>query len=146
MWPFVWKYRKCVPLTIPVLNHLLLKVIVRAAWMRSVANVLRLSPQSQLLWGLLWKSFSLQFHYRMLTMRKWLLRRERGWCWGHNLRDAIWGYARCIYMLICNLHGAGFFLFVCFLFCFFLVQLYEGTGMQRYWFMAWQCCPSVAAD
>lgn len=37
------------PLTIPVLNHLLLKVIVRAAWMRSVANVLRLSTQSQLL-------------------------------------------------------------------------------------------------
>lgn len=150
MWPFVWKMvtffrRLTMRLTIPALNHLLLKVIVCAAWMRSVANVLRLSPQSQLLWGLLWKSFSLQFHYRMLTMRKWLLRRERGWCWGHNLRDAIWGYARCIYMLIWNLHGTGF----CCLFvtCFvFLVQLYEGTGMQRYWFMAWQCCPSVVAD
>lgn len=38
-----------VPITIPVPNYLLLKVIVPAAWMKSVANMLRLSPQSQAL-------------------------------------------------------------------------------------------------
>lgn len=37
------------PTTIPVLNYLLLRVIVPAAWMKSVANMLRLSPQSHAL-------------------------------------------------------------------------------------------------
>lgn len=41
--------KRCMRLTIPVLNYLLLKVIVPAARMKSVANVLRLSPQSQAL-------------------------------------------------------------------------------------------------
>lgn len=38
-----WNHRRCISLTIPVLNYLLLKVIVPAARMKTMANVLRLS-------------------------------------------------------------------------------------------------------
>lgn len=41
------------PITTPVLNYLLPRLFVPAAWMKSVSNVLRLSPQSQDLRGLL---------------------------------------------------------------------------------------------
>lgn len=46
------------------------EVIVPASWKKSVANVLRLSPQSQARWGLLWMSFSL-YDFTILSSNNW---------------------------------------------------------------------------
>lgn len=72
-----WNHRRCMCLTISVLNYLLLKVIVPAAWMKSVANMLRLSPQSQALWGLLWMSFSLYDFFLLFSNNGEITSRER---------------------------------------------------------------------
>lgn len=130
--PKRWKWGMHV--FIPVVNYLLLKVIVPAAQMKSVANMLRLSPRSQALWGLLCLPLiSLSY---TVTMNRWLPGRKTASfgmsCWEEShveKNQAVIGVTSVHHKWSC-----------------FIVEVQQDIGMQWYWFTAWQYCPSVAAE
>lgn len=116
-----------------------------SCWMRSMANVLRLShrPYEGYFECLSLFRFSLKWHNRAMTsLREKGKRKKRKLNFRSVVhRNAIWGHPKkqdieieFSFVLKMKLGNSIFS---------FWVQVHPESRLLCYWFMAWQCCPSV---